>query len=157
MSLLVHADCCGFPDKGLRQALEFLAWAREGAQLLLLAFALNCVATILAWRREGAEALKYSDALLALTVEHGFSNWQSFGQLVHGQSLALLGKADEAVAEIKSTLELSRRVEARFPDGRMRAWHSRTLRGRAASRGAEAAKGQEVAEHHQTGTPSLTR
>jgi hypothetical protein len=146
----------GFPDKGLRQALEFLACAREGAQLLLLAFALNCVATILAWHRE-AEALKYSDALLALTVEHGFSNWQSFGQLVHGQSLALLGKADEAVAEIKSTLELSRRVEARFPDGRMRAWHSRTLRGRAASRGAEAAKGQEVAEHHQTGTPSLTR
>jgi hypothetical protein len=105
----------GFPDKGLRQALEFLACAREGAQLLLLAFALNCVATILAWHRE-AEALKYSDALLALTVEHGFSNWQSFGQLVHGQSLALLGKADEAVAEIKRALEL---FEARRRGSRM--------------------------------------
>jgi len=126
----------GFPDKALRQALEFLAWAREGAQLLLLAFALNCVATILAWRREGAEALKYSDALLALTVEHGFSNWQSFGQLVHGQSLALLGKADEAIAEIKSALELFEASGGVVPGwGVWRAWHSRTWRPRSLKRG----------------------
>jgi class 3 adenylate cyclase/tetratricopeptide (TPR) repeat protein len=94
----------GFPEKGLRQALEFLAWARERAQLLPLVIALNGVATILAWRREGAEALKYADALLALTSEHGFSNWHSFGQIVHGHALALLGKVDEAIAEIKTAL-----------------------------------------------------
>ena len=95
----------GFPDTGLRQALEFLAWARERAQLLPLAFALNCLATISAWRGAGAEALKYADALIALTTEHGMTNWHSFGQIVHGQSLALLGKANEAIAEIKSALE----------------------------------------------------
>ena len=105
MSLLVHADCFGVPGQGVEAGAGVFGLRQRGAQLLLLAFALNCVATILTWRRE-AEALKYPDALLALTVEHGFSNWQSFGQLVHGQSLALLGKADEAVAEIKSALEL---------------------------------------------------
>jgi class 3 adenylate cyclase/tetratricopeptide (TPR) repeat protein len=95
----------GFPDKGLRQALEFLAWARERGQLLPLALALNCLATILAWRGEVAQALKYADALLALTAEHGFTHWRSFGQIVHGQALALSGKADEAIAEIKTALD----------------------------------------------------
>lgn len=95
----------GFPDKALRRALEFLAWARERAQLVPLTFALNCVATLLLWRGEGAQALKYADAQLALTAEHGFSNWHSFGQIVHGQTLALLGRADEAIAEIKAALD----------------------------------------------------
>jgi tetratricopeptide (TPR) repeat protein len=95
----------GHPDKGLRRALEFLAWATERAQLLSSAIALNCVATILAWRGEGEQALKYADAQLALTAEHGFANWHSFGQIVHGQALALLGRSDEAVAEIKPALD----------------------------------------------------
>jgi tetratricopeptide (TPR) repeat protein len=95
----------GYPDKGLRRAFEFLTWARERAQLLSSAIALNCVATILAWCGEGEQALKHVDAQLALTAEHGFANWHSFGQIVHGQVLALLGRADEAVAEIKPVLD----------------------------------------------------
>jgi class 3 adenylate cyclase/tetratricopeptide (TPR) repeat protein len=95
----------GFPDKGLRQGLEFLAWARDRKQVISLVFALNAVATILAWRGEGEQALKYADAQLAIAAEHGFSNWYSFGRLVRGQALALCGKADEAVAETKSALD----------------------------------------------------
>ena len=49
--------------------------------------------------------MKCADAQLALTAEHGFSNWHSFGQIVRGQALALLGKADEAIAEIKGALD----------------------------------------------------
>ncbi len=44
----------GFPEQGLRRALKFLAWAKERAQPLPLAFALNCVATVSEWRREGS-------------------------------------------------------------------------------------------------------
>jgi predicted ATPase len=66
-----------------------------------LAFALNCAATILAWRGEGGESLKYADALLALAKEQGFTNWHSFAQIVRGQALALLGKGDEAIDELK--------------------------------------------------------
>jgi class 3 adenylate cyclase/tetratricopeptide (TPR) repeat protein len=95
----------GFPDKGLRRALEFLAWVRERGQSLPLAFALNSVATILAWRGEGGQALKYADAQLAVTAEHGFRNWHSFGQIVRGQALALSGKADEAIAQTKGALD----------------------------------------------------
>jgi class 3 adenylate cyclase len=94
----------GFPDKGLRRALEFLASAREGAQLLPLAFALNEVATILVWRGEAALALKHAEALLALASEHGFTNWLSIGQIIHGQALTLLGRAEEAITEIKAAL-----------------------------------------------------
>jgi tetratricopeptide (TPR) repeat protein len=104
-----HACSCtialGFPDKGLRRALEFLAWARERGQSLPLAVALNSVATILAWRGEGGQALKYADAQLAVTAEHGFSNWHSFGQIVRGQALTLSGKADEAIAQLKGALD----------------------------------------------------
>ncbi|MBV8356657.1 MAG: tetratricopeptide repeat protein, partial [Deltaproteobacteria bacterium] len=95
----------GFPDKGLRRASEFLAWARERGQSLPLAFALNSIATILAWRGEGEKALEYADSQLALAAEHGFNNWHSFGQLVRGQALALSGKADEAIRDIKTALD----------------------------------------------------
>jgi class 3 adenylate cyclase len=98
------AAALGFPDKGLRQALEFLAWAREQVQVISLVFALNSVATLMAWRGEGMQALKYADALVALSAEHGFGNWYSFGQLIHGEALAMLGSADEAIAEIKAAL-----------------------------------------------------
>jgi len=92
----------GVPDRGLRRALKFLAWAKERAQPLPFAFALNCVATVSEWCREGREGLQYSDALLALTAEHGFSHWYSFAQIGRGQAFALLGKANEAITEIKS-------------------------------------------------------
>ena len=105
----LHANFCstalGFPDKGLRRALEFLAWARERGQLVPLALALNSASTILTYRGEAEEALKHADALLALTAKHGFSNWYSFGQITHGQTLALLGKADEAIAEVNAGLD----------------------------------------------------
>jgi len=104
-----YACCCtaalGFPDKGLRQALEFLASARERTQLIPLSFALNSVATISEWCGEAAQALKYADALLALAAEHGFTNLHSFGQILRGQALASLGKAHEAIAEIKEALD----------------------------------------------------
>jgi tetratricopeptide (TPR) repeat protein len=95
----------GFPDRGLRRALEFLGLTRERRQLLPMAFALNCVASILAWRREGEQALKYADAQLAVAAEQGFSSWHSYGQIVRGQALALLGKAEEAIAEINGALD----------------------------------------------------
>ena len=59
---------------------------------LPLAFALNCVSTLFVWRREGEEALKFADALLTLSMEQGFSNWQSFARIDRGHSLALMGK-----------------------------------------------------------------
>jgi class 3 adenylate cyclase/tetratricopeptide (TPR) repeat protein len=105
----------GFPDKALRRALEFLASAREGSQVLPLAFALNAVATVLAWRGEGGEALKHAEALIALASEHGFSNWYSFGQFVHGEALALMGKADEALVEMKAALETFEATGAVIP------------------------------------------
>ena len=48
--------------------------------------------------------MKYADAQLAVAAEHGFSNWRSFGQIVRGQALALSGKPDEAITEIKGAL-----------------------------------------------------
>jgi class 3 adenylate cyclase/tetratricopeptide (TPR) repeat protein len=105
---LFFASLCtaalGFPDKALQRSLEFLAWAQEQAQPLSLAFAMNCLSTVFGWRRQGGEALKYADALLALTVEQGFSNWHSFAQIDHGQALALLGQGDDAIAEIKNAI-----------------------------------------------------
>jgi class 3 adenylate cyclase len=105
----------GFPDKALRRAFEFLASAREGSQLLPLAFALNAVATVLTWRGEAAEALKHAEALLVLASEHGLSNWHSFGQFVHGEALALLGKANEAIIEIKTAVDAFQATGAVVP------------------------------------------
>jgi class 3 adenylate cyclase len=138
----------GFPDKGLRRALEFLAWARERPQALPLAFALNSVATILAWRGEGEKALEYADAQLAVAAEHGFNNWHSFGQLVRGQALALSGKADEAITEIKGALDSLAATGAVVPGW---AYANLALSYLAAGRPEEglkiAVKGLETADH----------
>jgi len=91
----------GFPDEALRQSLESLTWEQRRVQPLPMAFALNCVATLFLWRANGAQALKYSESMLALTAEHGLSNLHSFAQILHGQTLARLGRTDEAIAEIK--------------------------------------------------------
>ena len=105
---LFYAPLCianlGFPDDALRRSLEFLTWARTRPKPLALAFALNCLATQFMWRRDCGEALKYSESLLALTAEHGFGNLHSFGQIAHGQILAMLGRTDEAIAEIKAAM-----------------------------------------------------
>jgi tetratricopeptide (TPR) repeat protein len=98
------AATLGFPDDGLRQSQEFLARARERSEPLRLAFALNCVSTLFVWRREGEEALKFADALLTLSKEQGFSNWQSFARIDRGHSLALLGKGDAAIVEINRAI-----------------------------------------------------
>jgi len=105
----------GFPDEGLRRSLDFLSWSRERTNPLPLVFALNCVATVFLWRREGNKALEHADALLALTAEHGFRNWHSFAQIAHGQALALLGKTDEAVADLKSGLAAFESTGAAVP------------------------------------------
>jgi hypothetical protein len=94
----------GFLDKALEQAHAFLTSAKERGPLVG-AIALNCIGTISLWRRDGAEGLKYADALLAVAYEHGFSTWYSFGQLIHGQALALLTKADEGIIEIKTAMD----------------------------------------------------
>jgi hypothetical protein len=58
---LFHDSLCaatlGLPDEGWQRSLESLARARERAQPLPLAFALNCVSTLSLWRRESLEAL----------------------------------------------------------------------------------------------------
>jgi class 3 adenylate cyclase len=98
------AATLGFPDEGLRQSKEFLARARERSEPLPLAFALNCVSTLFVWRREGEEALKFADALLTLSMEQGFSNWQSFARIDRGHSLALMGKGEDAIVEISRAI-----------------------------------------------------
>jgi adenylate cyclase len=83
--------------------------------LVPLAFALNEVTTILVWRGEAALALKHAEASLALASEHGFTLWHSLGQITHGQALTLLGRADEAIAEIKSAVDAYAATGAAVP------------------------------------------
>jgi class 3 adenylate cyclase len=105
---LFYAPLCtanqGFRDQALRQSLESLALAQKMANAIRLAYALNCVSTLYVWRGDGSKALKYADSFLALTAEHAFSNLYSLAQIVHGQALALVGNAAEAVAEIKGAM-----------------------------------------------------
>jgi len=94
----------GFPDDALRQALEFLNFARRRAEPLLLAVALNCASSVYLWRGEGAEGLKHAEALEALTVEHGFTYWRLLAHLVRGQALTILGKYEEAIVETNGAI-----------------------------------------------------
>ncbi|MBV8137156.1 MAG: hypothetical protein JO121_16230, partial [Deltaproteobacteria bacterium] len=95
----------GFPDQALRQSLEVLTWARRKPRPLPLAFALNGVGTLFLFlRADGARTLEYSESMLAIAAQHGFSNLHSFAQILHGQALAILGRTDEAIAEIKDAM-----------------------------------------------------
>jgi len=94
----------GYPDQAQQRGHEALTRARQLAQPLGLAFALNWVAWLHQLRREPQAAQDQAEAAMALCAEQGFAQLLEFGRLLRGWALAARQQGEDGIAHIHEGL-----------------------------------------------------
>jgi predicted ATPase/DNA-binding winged helix-turn-helix (wHTH) protein len=108
IDLGVHARCyaalslwlLGAPEQALAQMHEARTLAQELAHPYSLAFALSFVTFLHQWRRDIPATLTWAEAVLALSAEHGFGQYFSYGRLLHGWALMARGQGNEGLDQM---------------------------------------------------------
>src|SRR5262249_10568179 len=72
----------GYPDQALKQSQEALTLAHELSHPFSLAFALYSMAVAYLLREEEQNAQKWSEALITLVVEQGFTEFLAYGTFI---------------------------------------------------------------------------
>ncbi len=102
----------GRPARALHVVTEALALARELAHPQTLMAAHYFAAWVHQKRKEVARVLERSEALLALSSEHGFAMWQAFGIIQRGWALAEQGRPEEGIEQMRQGLAAYRATGA---------------------------------------------
>jgi predicted ATPase len=108
----------GYLDQALTKAREALALAQELSHPFSQAFAVFWVGDIHSVRGESQAALEGSEALVALSNEHGFPYWAGVGAFMRARSLADRGQLQEGIAGMRAVLEAMRSAAA------VMGWHA---------------------------------
>jgi predicted ATPase len=105
-SALAYHACClwslGYPDQALKQSQEALALARELGHPYSLAEVLFFAGCIFNRMRRDAQTLKGTSEELARLSSEKVPTWSGAGILGRGEALAMLGQAQEAIAQIRA-------------------------------------------------------
>jgi predicted ATPase len=104
----------GYPDQALQRSHEAVTLAKELSYPFSRAFALALVAWLHHFRREAQAAQERTEAVLALTREHGFTLLSAFATLVHGWTQAEQGQAEEGIAWLHQGLVAFRATGSRM-------------------------------------------
>jgi class 3 adenylate cyclase/predicted ATPase len=94
----------GYPDQGHARSREALAYAQQLAHPHSLALALSRTCHFHCIARDWEAALAPTEALVALSIEHGFVHYSAMGDLYRGGALAELGQAREGFALCEEAL-----------------------------------------------------
>jgi len=94
----------GYPEQALQKSHEAITWARQLAQPLSLAFALDWTAWLHLLRREPQAAQDQAEAAMSLCTEQGFAQLLAFGRLLRGWALATRQQGEDGIAHIHQGL-----------------------------------------------------
>lgn len=94
----------GYPDKALVRINESLRLVHRLTHPYSLAQALFTSAWVHQLRQEGSAGQERADAVITLSVEHGFPFLLAAGNLFRGWALAQQGRTQEGIAQIQSGL-----------------------------------------------------
>jgi predicted ATPase len=94
----------GYPDQALQRIREALTLAQELTHPLSLAQALTNATFLHQYRRELQAVYERAEALIAVTTEHGFPVWLSYGTFLRGWALTAQGEGAEGVAQMRQGL-----------------------------------------------------
>jgi predicted ATPase len=89
-----------------------LARAREGSRPYSLATALAHAGSLHQWRCEPHIVAAYADELLALSAEHGFSQWVARAMMLRGWLLVRQGQGDAGMAQLQQGITAYRATGA---------------------------------------------
>ena len=104
----------GYPDHALQQSHAAQALARQLAHPYSQVFALYFAGFLHQFRREAHRSHALSEALLALSREQGFAFRMAGGTILRGWALALQGRHEEGVAQMRHGLTAYESTGARL-------------------------------------------
>jgi predicted ATPase len=94
----------GAPEQALSQMHEACTLAQELSHPYSLAFALQHMTRLYQWRRDVPATLTWTEAMMALSAEHGFEQYTSHGSLLHGWALVAQGRVAEGLDQMRQSL-----------------------------------------------------
>lgn len=102
----------GYPDRAMQRATETLAIARSQNMPTMIAFSLVVLQGIHLYRGEAAEALSVGDEILALCREYELPQEAEWSKGFQGYALYLLGRHNEGIEVLKSSLAQQKAISA---------------------------------------------
>jgi TOMM system kinase/cyclase fusion protein len=102
----------GYPDQALRQNHAALTLAQELSHPPSLAAVLFYIATIHGYRQEAHATQEQAEAAMALASDQGFPQWLTGGMILRGWALAMQGRGEEGVAQLRQALAAWRAMGA---------------------------------------------
>ena len=110
----------GYPDQVLTQGQEAISLAKELAHPSTQAFAILWRAFLSMFRREAAAAQEWAEQAMTLYREHGMAFFLDMVMITRGWALALQGRGEEGIAEIRQSLTA---LHAQGAEIGWTAWH----------------------------------
>jgi predicted ATPase len=98
----------GHPEQALKRGHEALALAQALSHAFSLGFAEFHIGIVRQLRREAAAAEQAADALMALSTEHGLTDFLAWATVQRGWAIAHQGRHEEGIAQIKGGLATCR-------------------------------------------------
>ena len=94
----------GYPDQALKRGNEAVALAQALSHPHSLAFAECFLGYLRQYRREARAAQETAERLIALSAEHGFTDWLAHATITRGWAMAEQGHNEEGIAQIQEGL-----------------------------------------------------
>ena len=94
----------GYPGSALARVREALTLAQQSSHLFSIVFARFYASMIHQCRREAQATQEHSEAIMALSSEHGFVMWSAEGLCMHGWALAQGTRVEEGIEQMRQSL-----------------------------------------------------
>ena len=91
----------GYPDRARSKSREAIALARTLGHPFTTAYALTLAGVMCQFCEDADEAQALAASASALSSEHGITYFMAWGPILHGWTLAVHGKVEEGVAELR--------------------------------------------------------
>jgi predicted ATPase len=104
----------GYPDQALQRSQEALSLVQKLTHPFSMAFALTFATWLDGLRREWPAAQEQAETLMALAREQGFAQWLAVGLMQWGWTLALQGRSEAGITQIRQGLAAYRATGAEF-------------------------------------------
>jgi predicted ATPase len=98
----------GYPDQALQRSKEALAFAERLSNPRDLTRVFLFAAMIHLSRRDPRATEESSEAVFALSAEHGITEWLPWATLLRGSAIAAQGQHKEGIAQIEEGMAMSR-------------------------------------------------
>jgi class 3 adenylate cyclase/predicted ATPase len=102
----------GYPDQALKRSNEALALAQALSHPFSLAFAQSFVGVLRQYRRQARAAQENAEVAIALSAEHGLSDYLAFAASLRGWAMAEQGSHEKGIAQLQDGLAASRATGA---------------------------------------------